>query len=79
MLFLWKGNGKVKKTYIVEEPTDEDGNPTDEYPDWVQPTGYENVYKRGDIVKHDSKVWILDADTSAHEPGTTHSGWVAIP
>ena len=56
--------------------TDEDGNPTDEYPDWVQPTGYENVYKKGDIVKHNGKVWILDADTSAHEPGTTHSGWI---
>ena len=56
--------------------TDEDGNPTDEYPDWVQPTGYENVYKRNDIVKHNGKVWVLDADTSAYEPGTTHSGWI---
>ena len=56
--------------------TDEDGNPTQEYPDWVQPAGYENVYKKGDIVKHNGKVWILDADTSAHEPGTTHSGWI---
>jgi len=24
LFFLWKGNGKVKKTYIIEELTDEE-------------------------------------------------------
>ena len=48
----------------------------DEYPQWIQPTGSHDAYKRGDIVKHNDKVWVLNADTSAYEPGTTHSGWV---
>ena len=48
-------------------------NPADEWPEWIQPTGAHNAYKKGDKVTHDGKKWISTADANTWAPG--EYGW----
>lgn len=43
----------------------------DEWPEWVQPTGAQDVYNTGDKVSHNDKHWISDVDNNVWEPGAT--------
>lgn len=45
----------------------------DEFPEWVQPTGAQDAYQRGDKVSHNGKHWISTADNNVWEPGVY--GW----
>lgn len=45
----------------------------DEFPEWVQPTGAQDAYQRGDKVSHNDKHWISTADSNVWEPGVY--GW----
>ena len=45
----------------------------DEFPEWVQPTGAQDAYQRGDKVSHNNKHWISTADNNVWEPGVY--GW----
>lgn len=45
----------------------------EEYPEWIQPTGAQDAYNKGDKVSHNSKHWISDVDTNVWEPGVY--GW----
>lgn len=49
------------------------GEPTDEWPEWIQPTGAQNAYLIGDKVSHNDKHWISDYDNNVWEPGVF--GW----
>ena len=40
-----------------------------EYPDWVQPTGAHDAYKKGDKVTYDDKYWVSTADANVWVPG----------
>ena len=40
----------------------------DEFPEWVQPTGAQDAYQRGDKVSHNGKHWISTADNNVWEP-----------
>ena len=42
---------------------------TEEWPEWIQPTGAHDAYKKGDKVTHNSKHWVSDVDGNVWEPG----------
>ena len=46
---------------------------TEEWPEWVQPTGAHDAYNAGDKVSHNEKHWISDIDANVYEPGVY--GW----
>ena len=48
----------------------------DEFPEWVQPTGAQDAYQRGDKVSHNGKHWISTADNNVWEPGVY--GWELV-
>lgn len=45
----------------------------EEYPQWVQPTGAQDAYQKGDKVSHLEKHWISTVDNNVWEPGVY--GW----
>lgn len=48
-------------------------DPSQEWPEWVQPTGSTDAYMTGDKVSHDSKHWISTMDFNVYEPSVY--GW----
>lgn len=48
----------------------------DEWPEWVQPTGAQDAYAKGDKVSHDGKHWISEVDGNVWEPGVY--GWSEV-
>lgn len=46
---------------------------TEEWPEWIQPTGAQDAYARGDKVSHNGSHWISDVDGNVWEPGVY--GW----
>ena len=48
-------------------------DPGEEWPEWVQPTGYHDAYAIGDKVSHNDKHWISDVADNVWEPGVY--GW----
>ena len=46
---------------------------TEEWPEWIQPTGAQDAYNTGDKVTHNSKHWISSVDANVWEPGVY--GW----
>ena len=47
---------------------------TEEWPEWIQPTGAHDAYNKGDKVSHNEKHWISDIDANVYEPGVY--GWI---
>ena len=48
-------------------------SPTEEWPEWKQPTGAHDAYAKGDKVSHNDKHWISDIDANVYEPSVY--GW----
>lgn len=48
-------------------------DPTEEWPEWVQPTGAQDAYDKGSKVSHNEKHWTSDVDSNVWEPGVY--GW----
>ena len=48
-------------------------DPSQEWPEWVQPLGSTDAYPMGAKVSHNSKHWISDIDANVYEPGVY--GW----
>ncbi len=46
---------------------------TEEWPEWVQPTGAQDAYAMGDKVSHNGAHWVSDVDGNVWEPGVY--GW----
>lgn len=46
---------------------------TEEWPEWIQPTGAQDAYEKGAKVSHNGKHWISDVDSNVWEPGVY--GW----
>lgn len=46
---------------------------TEEWPEWIQPQGAHDAYKKGDKCSHNSKHWISNMDANVFEPGV--AGW----
>ncbi len=49
---------------------------TEEYPEWIQPTGAHDAYAKGAKVTHNGKKWISTAESNVWEPGVY--GWDEI-
>lgn len=47
--------------------------PEGEIPEWVQPTGAQDAYNKGDKVTHNGKTWESNCDANVWEPGVY--GW----
>lgn len=45
----------------------------EEWPEWIQPTGAQDAYNKGDKVSHNDKHWTSDYDANIWEPGVF--GW----
>lgn len=52
------------------------GDPTEEWPEWVQPTGAHDAYAKGAKVSHLGKHWISDIDANVYEPSV--SSWSEV-
>lgn len=48
---------------------------TEEWPEWIQPTGAHDAYNTGDKVSHNGSHWICTIDANVYEPGVY--GWDA--
>ena len=48
-------------------------DPSQEWPEWKQPTGAQDAYNKGDKVAHNDKHWISNVDANVWEPGVY--GW----
>ena len=46
-----------------------------EYPDFVQPTGAHDAYKKGDIVRYNGKLYQSLIDANAYSPDAYPQGW----
>lgn len=46
---------------------------TDEWPEWIQPTGAQDAYNTGDKVTYNGEHWICVIDANVWEPGVY--GW----
>lgn len=51
-------------------------DPSEEYPEWKQPTGAHDAYNKGDKVSHNDKHWISDVDNNVWEPSVY--GWTEV-
>ena len=48
---------------------------TEEYPDWVQPTGAHDAYNTGDLTYTDGKRYICQMDNCVRGPDAYPAGW----
>lgn len=46
---------------------------TEEWPEWIHPTGAQDAYNKGDKVSHNGRHWTNDVDGNVWEPGVY--GW----
>lgn len=58
-----------------EEPEEPDEPVTEEYPDWVQPTGAHDAYSIGDIVKYNGKLYQSTINGNVWAPDAYPAGW----
>ena len=49
-------------------------NPIEEWPEWIQPVGAQDVYAQNAKVSHNNKHWISEIDNNVWEPGVY--GWI---
>ena len=49
---------------------------TEEWPEWIQPTGAHDAYNKGDKVSHNGEHWVCDIDANVYEPGVY--GWSKV-
>lgn len=47
-------------------------DPSEEYPQWKQPTGAHDAYPKGSKVTHENKRWTSDIDANTYEPGVSN-------
>lgn len=79
-------NGKLYRC-VQAHTTQEDWTPDktpalwvevslEEWPEWKQPAGAHDAYKKGDKVTHNGKKWSSDVDANVWEPGVY--GWSEV-
>jgi hypothetical protein len=51
-------------------------DPTEEYPEWVQPLGAQDAYQMGAKSSHNNKNWVSTVDNNVWEPGVY--GWEEV-
>ena len=63
---------------LLVKVEDEGGEeiPSEEYPEWVQPTGAHDAYAQGAKVTHNGKKWTSNVENNVWEPGVY--GWTEV-
>lgn len=51
-------------------------NPSEEWPEWIQPVGSTDAYALGAKVSHSEKHWVSDVNNNVWEPGVY--GWSEV-
>ena len=54
------------------------GNPTEEYPEFIKPTGAHDTYNTGDKVTFEGKKYISTMDNNAYSPTEYPAGWELV-
>ena len=65
--------GSVPALFAVLGDTGENSSGSTNVSKWVQPTGAQNAYSIGDVVKHKGKNWVSTVGANTWEPGVY--GW----
>ena len=60
------------------EPTEPETPSTETIPDFVQPTGAHDAYKKGDKVKFEGKVYESLIDANTYSPSAYPAGWKEV-
>lgn len=65
---------------MMEKVEDESGEeiPSEEYPEWVQPTGAHDAYGFGAKVSHNGEKYISQINGNTYEPGTDERWWKKV-
>lgn len=50
----------------------------EEFPQWVQPTGAHDAYKKGAKVSDEGKRWISNKDVNIYKPGLVPGDWSEV-
>ena len=50
----------------------------EEFPQWVQPTGAHDAYKKGAKVSDEGKRWISNKDVNVYKPGLVPGDWSEV-
>lgn len=76
---VWAPDVYAAEWELVKESTEEPEEPdepiTEEYPDWVRPTGAHDAYNIGDIVKYNEKFYQSTINGNVWAPDEYPSGW----
>lgn len=56
----------------------EDTEPTDEYPEYIQPTGAHDAYQVGDKVTYNGKKYMCKLENCVWSPDTYPAGWEEV-
>ena len=74
---------KVVQTHTVQDDWTPDILPAlytevsiAEWPEWVQPTGAQDAYNKGDKVSYNGAHWVSDIDANVYAPGVY--GWTEV-
>ena len=60
------------------EPTEPETPPAETIPDFVQPTGAHDAYKKGDKVKFEGKIYESLIDANSYSPSAYPAGWKEV-
>ena len=71
-----KAEIKELKGQTGEEPTEPE--PTEEYPEYVQPTGAHDAYHVGDKITYNGKKYICKLDNCVWTPDAYPAGWEEV-
>ena len=62
----------------LEEKSTTEEQTTDEYPEYVQPTGAHDAYKTGDKITYNGKKYICKMDNCVWSPDTYPAAWKEV-
>lgn len=70
----------IKSRLNALEVTDKPTEPseTEEYPEYVQPTGAHDAYNTGDKITYNGKKYVCKMDGCVWDPGTYPAGWEEV-
>lgn len=68
----------IKSRLTVLEGTEEPTEPTEEYPEYIQPTGAHDSYHVGDKITYNGKKYICKLDNCVWNPDTYPQGWEEV-
>ena len=69
----WEETDDSESPVVPPEEGDPDTPPS--YPDFVQPTGAHDAYKKGDIVRYNGKLYQSLIDANTYSPDAYPQGW----